>query len=52
MPHPKPLPSQEHRQRAARVEFAQWRERNPHFTSKELLDAWREIRVRWKLMAR
>lgn len=38
------------RQKAANQELAQWRERNPQFTSKELLDAWRSIRQRWHLM--
>lgn len=52
MSTPKPLPSHDSRQRAARLEFAQWRERNPNFTSKELLDAWRQIRSRWKLTAK
>ena len=37
------------RQTAARQEFAQWRERNPQFSSKELLDAWASIRRAWGL---
>lgn len=38
------------RQKAANLELAQWRERNPLFTTRELLDAWRAIRQRWHLM--
>ena len=35
------------RQTRARQEFARWREAHPHFTSKELLDAWVRIRRAW-----
>lgn len=35
------------RQTHARQEFARWREQNPQFTSKELLDAWASIRRAW-----
>lgn len=38
------------RQKAANQEFARWRERNPQFTGRELLEAWRAIRQTWKLM--
>lgn len=37
------------RQRFARIEFARWREENPDFTHKELLDNWRRIRIAWNL---
>lgn len=37
------------RQRGARQEFTAWREENPDFTSKELLDHWRRIRRAWGL---
>ena len=33
----------------SRVEFAQWREAHPDFTSQELLDAWASIRRAWGL---
>ncbi len=33
----------------SRVEFDQWREAHPDFTSKELLDAWASIRRAWGL---
>ena len=39
------------RQHGARHEFARWREANPQFTSKALLDAWAEIRRAWGLSA-
>ncbi|MCB1918645.1 MAG: hypothetical protein KDJ28_01540 [Candidatus Competibacteraceae bacterium] len=37
------------RQRAARLELAEWQQQNPHFSSRELLDAWKAIRVKWGL---
>ena len=37
------------RQIGARQEFAAWREAHPNFTSRELLDQWRRIRVAWGL---
>lgn len=37
------------RQRGAREEFAAWREAHPDFTSKELLDNWKQIRRAWNL---
>ena len=37
------------RQTAARQEFAQWRQQNPRFTSRELLDTWKAIRIHWGL---
>ncbi len=39
------------RQMLARQELAQWRERHPQFTSKELLDTWAVIRRALGLMA-
>ena len=33
----------------SRVEFAAWREAHPDFTSAELLENWRRIRVAWGL---
>ena len=33
----------------SRVEFDQWREAHPDFTSAELLENWRQIRVAWGL---
>ena len=33
----------------SRVEFAKWREAHPDFTSAELLENWRRIRVAWGL---
>ena len=33
----------------SRVEFAQWREAHPDFTSAELLAQWRRIREAWGL---
>ena len=51
-------PSAPHRDRSAsfnerttgaRVEFDQWREAHPDFTSAELLENWRRIRVAWGL---
>lgn len=33
----------------SRVEFAQWREANPDFTSAELLENWQRIREAWGL---
>lgn len=35
------------RQTAARQDVARWCEQNPRFTSKELLDAWKNIRIAW-----
>ena len=37
------------RQRGAREEFAAWREAHPDFTSKELLENWKQIRRAWRL---
>ena len=37
------------RQTATRVEFAQWRDARPNFTSQELLQHWRQIREWWGL---
>lgn len=37
------------RQIGAREEFAAWRAANPNFTSRELLDQWRRIRIAWGL---
>ena len=43
--------SHDQRQKAARIEFARWREANPQFTSRALLDAWARIRLAWGLSA-
>ena len=37
------------RQRGAREEFAAWRAAHPDFTSRELLDNWKQIRRVWHL---
>lgn len=37
------------RQRAARIEHDQWLKDHPDFSSREMLDAWRAIRVKWGL---
>jgi hypothetical protein len=37
------------RQRAARIEHDQWLKDHPDFSSQEMLDAWRDIRVQWGL---
>ena len=37
------------RQRYAREEFAQWREDHPDFSSRELIDNWKRIRIAWGL---
>ena len=37
------------RQIGARQEFAAWRAAHPNFTSREMLDQWRRIRVAWGL---
>lgn len=37
------------RQMGARQEFAAWRQAHPDFTSKELLDNWKQIRCAWNL---
>ena len=37
------------RTQGARVEFDAWREAHPDFTSAELLENWRRIRVAWGL---
>ena len=51
-------PSEPHRNRCAsfnerttgsRIEFDQWREAHPDFTSAELLENWRRIRAQWGL---
>lgn len=39
--------SLEERERGSNEEFAQWREANPNFTSKELLAKWADIRIAW-----
>jgi hypothetical protein len=39
------------RQRAARIEHDQWLKDHPDFSSKEMLDAWKAIRVKWGLTA-
>lgn len=44
-----PMLSYQERQKAAQNEFAKWREENPLFTSRELMDAWRAIRQNWRL---
>ena len=41
------ISSLDERQRYAREEFAQWREANPDFSSKELIDNWKRIRIAW-----
>ena len=33
----------------SRIEFDQWRKAHPNFTSAELLENWRAIRVAWGL---
>lgn len=37
------------RQIGARQEFAKWREANPNFSSRELLEEWARIRRAWGL---
>lgn len=37
------------RQQNAREEFAAWLEAHPNFTSKQLLDQWKKIRITWEL---
>jgi hypothetical protein len=37
------------RQRAARIEHDQWLKDYPDFSSKEMLDAWKAICVKWDL---
>lgn len=44
-----PMLSYLERQKAAQHEFAKWREENPLFTSRELLEVWRAIRQNWRL---
>lgn len=34
----------------ANEEFARWREENSDFTSGELIEAWKKIRIAWGLM--
>ena len=35
------------RQRYAREEFAKWREEHPNFSSQELIENWKRIRIAW-----
>jgi hypothetical protein len=39
-------PTGHDRQRAARVELDQWQKAHPDFSSRELLDEWRAIRIK------
>lgn len=48
-PHRNRRASFNERTTGSRVEFAQWREAHPDFTSAELLENWRRIRVAWGL---
>ena len=48
-PHRHRSASFNERTTGARVEFDAWREAHPDFTSAELLENWRRIRVAWGL---
>lgn len=41
--------SHDEKRKGAALEFREWRELNPGFSTKDMLDAWRRIRIAWGL---